>query len=300
MNSETRDVDYDGGVDIRALSLRIWRKRYLVAAAAAATTLLATAFAFLTSPVYRAATVLVPAGNGSGSLNGALSSALGSLGGLAALAGVNLGSEGSQTDEALAVLRSRNFTAKFIADRDLLPLLFPDKWDAAARKWKSGSAKAPTLSEGFLKFERSIRSINNDRKTGLVTLAIDWTDRHLAADWANEIVRRINEEMRIRAIAQADAYLDYLRAELDATTVVETRQVINRLIEAQINQRMLAKVNVEYAFRVVDPAMVPDAKDVVRPKKIMIIAVGILFGLVLGALSACLFSSQDKPGVGPV
>jgi LPS O-antigen subunit length determinant protein (WzzB/FepE family) len=45
--------------------------------------------------------------------------------------------------------------------------------------------------------------------------------------------------------------------------------------------------------------MVPDVKDVVRPKKIMIIAVGILFGLVLGALSACLFSSQDKPGGGP-
>jgi uncharacterized protein involved in exopolysaccharide biosynthesis len=269
-----------------------------VSSVAAATTLLAAAFAFLTPPVYRAATVVVPAANGSGGLNGALSSALGSFGGLAALAGVRLGSEGSQTDEALAVLRSRNFTARFIADKNLIPLLFPDKWDAASSKWKSGLGEIPTMSDGLLKFDRSIRSINNDRKTGLITLAIDWTDRQLAADWANELVRRINAEMRVRAIAKADAYLKYLRAELDATTVVETRQVINSLIETQINQRMLANVNLDYSFRVVDPAMVPDVKDVLRPKRLMIVAVGLMVGLFLGSLSAFLFGPREGPAVG--
>ena len=53
---------------------------------------------------------------------------------------------------------------------------------------------------------------------------------------------------------------------------------LNRLIEAQIQQRMLANVTHEYALRTVDRAIKPDVYDKVRPKKALMTVVGGFLG----------------------
>jgi hypothetical protein len=90
--------------------------------------------------------------------------------------------------------------------------------------------------------------------------------------------------MRARAIAKSEASLGFLQKELAATAVVDTRAAINRLIESQVNQRMLANVTMQYAFRVVDPALPADRDDPVRPKKLLMTAAGVFVGLVFGML----------------
>jgi uncharacterized protein involved in exopolysaccharide biosynthesis len=55
-------------------------------------------------------------------------------------------------------------------------------------------------------------------------------------------------------------------------------------MEAQINQRMYANVTQEYSLRVIDRAMPSDPKDVARPKKLMLLALGVTLGFALGAL----------------
>jgi len=118
-----------------------------------------------------------------------------------------------------------------------------------------------------------------------LTLQIDWRDRSEAARWVNEIAARLNAEMRARAIEQADASVSFLEKELGTTSTVEIRDSINRLIEAQIKQRMLANVTREYAFRVVDRALPSDADDPVRPQKLMLFVLGPVVGLVLGIVA---------------
>ena len=240
------------------------------------------AVAFLMTPVYRATTILVPASNGR-SVEG-LGSALDQLGGLASIAGITLGNKGSDTEEALAVLRSREFTERFINERGLMPKLFSSKWDAQGGKWKVPERSQPTPAKAYRYFSKKIRSITQDRKTGLVTLQIDWTDRQEAAAWANELATRLNEEMRSRAIANADASVGFLEKELQRTSTVETREAISRLMEAQVKQRMLANVTHEYAFRIVDKALPPDADDPVRPQKVAMLLAGPAVGLVLAIL----------------
>ena len=73
-----------------------------------------------------------------------------------------------------------------------------------------------------------------------------------------------------------------MQRELSATSDVGTREAINRLIEAQVKQRMIANVTPDYAFRVVDRATVPDADDPIRPKKIVLLALSPFVGLVVG------------------
>jgi uncharacterized protein involved in exopolysaccharide biosynthesis len=263
--------------DLAELFRALWAGRLWILAGGLLFALGAGVFAFTMTPIYRSSTVLTPADSGK-SLSGSLGSALGSLGGLAALADLGVSSSGAATEEALGVLRSRQFTDEFIADRQLMPVLFSKKWDAEKRRWKVPPDDQPTAAKAFKYFDRNIRSVTQDKKTGLVTLQIDWEDPQLAAAWANELVKRLNVEMQRRALSQADGSLGYLEKELAGTTTIETRGAINRLIETQINRRMVANVTEEYAFRVVDRAVASDLDDKLRPKKSVMIIVGGLLG----------------------
>lgn len=70
---------------------------------------------------------------------------------------------------------------------------------------------------------------------------------------------------------------------MDSATTVEARAAVGRLMEAQINQRMISNVTEEFAFRVIDPAYAPDRGDRARPKRMLMILFGILVGGVLGS-----------------
>lgn len=271
-------------VDLRTLLRLLWRRRWLILGSALLFTAALAAVAFLTRPVYRATTVLVPASIEAGGAGG-IGAMLGQFGGLASLAGVNLGGgANNDTEVSLAVLRSREFTEAFIRDRNLLPLIFEECWDAQAKRWKGDKEDWPTLAQGYKEFDREIRSVAFDRKTGLVTLQVDWHDPEVAADWANDLIARANAEMRRRAIADSRASVEYLEKELAATITVDTRTAISRLMEAQIKQRMLANVTVEYAFRVIDRALAPDLKDMIRPKRLLLVAFGFVLGLLVGVI----------------
>ncbi len=249
-----------------------------------------TAAAYIMTPIYRVTTILVPANTGQSS--GGMGGALGQLGGIASLAGINISSKGSATDEALAVLRSRGFSERFITDEKLMPKLYASKWNAVAGIWKTD--KPPTPAKAFRYFDEKIRSVDQDKKTGLVTLQIDWKDRNEAATWANELVERLNQEMRARAIGEADAALGFLRNELQSASEVVTRDAIGHLMESQIKQRMFADVTKEYVFRIVDRAMAPDADNPVRPQKLAMIAAGPFLGLVIGVLLALVTGSSQR------
>ncbi len=274
----------DEGFDFRSLVIFLWADKWRIGAVAVLCAVTAGAIGFLMTPVYRATVVMVSATTDRSSLSSALGSALGSLGGIASLAGVGVGANDVAVEEALAVMRSRKFTEDFLRDNNLLPVLFDKDWDSAGKKWKVPADDIPTMGKAFRKFDQSIRDVSRDKKTGLVTLTIDWKDRQTAADWANELVRRLNVEMRSRAMSQSDASLQYLNRELAATSVVDTREAINRLIESQIRERMIASVTQEFAFRVVDSAMKPEPTDKIRPKKGFMILTGGLFGAFIGVL----------------
>ena len=277
-------------VDLRALFGRLYAGRWIIVGCVAASTLAFAAAAFAIKPQYRAVTVLAASDANSGNLD----SKLGDIGGLASLAGIDLGSRDKLTEEALAVMRSRTFTEAFIRDRALMPKLFPRKWDARKGAWKVAPADQPTPYKAFKRFNK-VRSVSVDKKTGLVSVQVDWTDRNEAAAWANDLVQRLNVEMRSRAIRNAEASLGFLEREEKVMENVTTRAALGRLIETQLKQRMLATVTEEYAFRFVDRALPPDADDPVWPKLIPMVAAGLACGGVLGCFIVLLLAWWRAP-----
>ena len=282
----------EGTIDLRAVFGRLWRRRWWIIASIVFFTAIFVAYALMSKPVYRAAAIVIPTSSERGNLSRSLGGALSQLGGIASLAGINLNNADTTTEEALAVLESRQFTERFIVDLNLMPVLFESAWDAKNGRWRTDNEEdQPTLAKGAAYFSSSILRIARDRQRGLVTVQIDWFDREEAARWANELVARLNEEMRARAIQKTDASLRFLESEFASTGLVGTREAIGRLIESQISERMLANVTHEFAFRVVDAALPPDKDDPIRPNKLILFAVGPILGLVFGLLTALVWLS---------
>ncbi len=126
--------------------------------------------------------------------------------------------------------------------------------------------------------------MNVDKKTNLVTVAIEWEDPELAAKWANKLVKRINQERRQEAIQEAEKSIKYLEDQLQKTGVVEIQQSIYKLIEAQTKTKMIASTREEYAFRIIDSAVVPEEK--IKPKRTLIVILGIILGGMAGVFTA--------------
>ncbi len=289
------DMKYsDDEIDLRELFLKLWNKRWVIIAFVILCTAALTTIAYKMTPIYRATTVVIPAGS-SGASGGGLGAALGQLGGLASLAGVNVGSGDSEVQEALAVLDSRVFTERFITEKNLLPKLYSKIWDEKTNQWTVEKEAQPTLAKAYAYFDKNIRTVTQDKKTGLVTLTIDWRDRNEAAEWANELVQRLNAEMRARAIEKSEASMGYLDKELKSTAQIGTQEAINRLIEVQVKQRMLANVTAEYSFRVVDKALPSDADDPIKPKKLLMMVAGPFLGGFLGILWVLIAGAFQKP-----
>jgi uncharacterized protein involved in exopolysaccharide biosynthesis len=209
-------------------------------------------------------------------------SALGNqFGGLAALAGVDIGTSGGREEEWFATLTSTGFARSFILSENLMPILFADRWDSKTSRWRQDE-KQPSLENAVKEFTRSVRTVTQDRKTGLVTVAVEWYSPQLAALWANRMVDMVNERLRTEAIRNADFSIAYLNKELAKTNVVEMQQGIYRLIEEQVNSAMLANVEHEYAFRVIDPAVAPETR--VSPKRFIMTLVGGAVGVFVGVM----------------
>ncbi len=238
--------------------------------------------ALLMTPIYRAETIVAPRKfEGSGVTLGNLGA---QLGGLAALAGVGLPGGAGGKAESLAVLNSYGFLARFVERHKLLPVLFPKRWDASRDAWDvERPSQIPTLSDGVDRMRKKVLFLKDDRRTALVTVAIEWRDRALAAQWANALVDELNAEMRTRAIADSHRRIEFLNRELDKATSVELREAISRLTESEIKTAMVANVQQEFAFEVLDEAVSPDPDKYVRPNPLLTIAAGGTLGVV-GAL----------------
>lgn len=286
--------DFDVGLDFVDVITKLWAHKWWLFSSVLMFTALFAAAAYLITPIYRASTILIAAKPDRDS--GIGGSGLGGLGSVASLVGINLGEGDSVTVEALAVLRSRQFTEKFIDERHLMPVLYASKWDAETGRWKVAEKIQPTLARAYRLFDRNIRSIAQDKKTGLITLNIDFTDRTAAADWANDLVQRINVEMRHREMVRAESAVEYLEKEFESTTTVATREAIGRLIESQVKQRMFAIVTQEFAFRVIDRAMVPDKDDRLFPPKLALLLSGPIVGLVVGIIGILGFAALTENG----
>ncbi|MBF0424566.1 MAG: hypothetical protein HQL66_01920 [Magnetococcales bacterium] len=277
----------DEEVDLFVLWGVLKKAKWLIFFVTTLFTVGAGVLAFTMIPIYRAE-VLLEFVSSDG--NQARSAMMSQASGLASMVGIRIptggGGSGPSKEATLARLKSRAFIEKFISDENLLPIFFFKEWDEQSHQWRPGPPETiPTLWHG-VEFFRGICKVSEDIKTGLITLSIEWRDREVAARWANLVVQRINAYLRNQAIRDSQESIKYLTAELEKTTVVDIRQILIGMMEESIKNNMFASVRSEFAFKVIDPAVIAPKGKVVRPVKRVMVMVGFAIGILVGATIA--------------
>jgi uncharacterized protein involved in exopolysaccharide biosynthesis len=286
-------------IDLTVLLRVFWSEKLLIITISGLFAIASIIYAINQPNIYRATTLLAPASE-QGGANG-LAKMAGQFGGLASLAGINLGGGGTdKTGLALEVLKSRVFLEKFINKHQLLvPLMAVNDWDASKnllvydeelydlssqtwlREVKAPKSRHPSSWESYKAF-RNILTVATDKETGMVLLAIEHYSPEVATQWLSWLVSDINNTMREQDKDEAQRSIDYLTAKLKETQLADMQTVFYQLIEQQTKTIMLAEVSQEYVLKTIDPANAPEEKA--KPKRALIVVLGTMFGGVLSVL----------------
>ncbi|CCN70267.1 Wzz/FepE/Etk N-terminal domain-containing protein [Vibrio nigripulchritudo] len=289
----------DDEIDLRELFNALWKGKWIIIVTIFVFAVGSVLYALSLPNIYKSDALLAPAESSNG---GGLSKMAGQLGGLAALAGVNLGAgESSQTDLAVQVMKSRQFVETFINKHDLLvPLMAAKDWDLANNKlilneelYNSNTGEwlrepnglrgvTPTAQEAFEVFSKEVMSVSQDKESGLYTISVKHYSPYVAQQWVNWLIEYINKVMRERTIAETSQNLAYLNTQLQKTAVADMQSTFYKLIEEQTKSLMFAEVQEEFVFKVVDPAVVPEIKA--KPNRALICILGTFLGALLSVI----------------
>lgn len=289
-------------IDLWGVVKTLWAGKWIIVSLSFLSGVAAVVFTMLMPNVYRSEALLAPAEE---SNSAGLMAIAGQLGGIASLAGVDIGKvEATKMTIALEVLKSRAFVSSFIARRNVLvPLIAAKKIDPASGKllldeslydefnqrWVGfgGTADSrPTEWKAYKEFSRIMR-VSQAKDTGLIRLSVDHVSPEIAQQWVAWLVEDVNEQMRRRDIDEANKSINYLKQQLDQTPLADMKQIFYQLIEKQTQTIMLASVRDQYVFKIIDPPVVPEEKVSPRRASIVIMAVMTAFAASVGLVLVC-------------
>lgn len=299
-------------IDLAELWRAIWAGKFTIIIISIIFAIASVLFALSKPNIYKASAILAPASSEGGA--GGLGALAGQFGGLASMAGINLGGGGGvdKTALALEIIKSRSFVETFIAKHDLLvPLMASTNWDLATdtlmiseevydvanKKWlkvvKAPKTPEPSSWEAYQAFSGLV-TVSQDKVSSMVNIDIEFYSPAIAKQWLTWLVQDINEYMREQDQIEAKASIDYLTSQLAKIEVATMETVFYQLIEEQTKNMMLTMVKKEYVLKTIDPAQVPDTKD--KPKRALIVVLGTMLGGILSVLIVLIryFSRKDK------
>ncbi len=282
-------------IDLKELFSAIWAGKWIIIATTFLFSVAAVFYALSLPNIYKSEVTLAPAGE-SGGLN-----ISGQLGGLAALAGVNLGGKGGdKTALALEILKSREFLGRFIEENDLyIPIMAAKGWDRSTnkliidpeiyneqtkewvRKVKEPFKPKPSVLETIEQFG-SFYLVSRDVDSGIVTISYENFSPIISKLVVDRLVLAINEDIRRRDLNEAERSINYLNQKIQETSLADVRTMLFSLIEEQTKTLMLANVRAEYVLKTIDPAVVAEKKS--RPKRALIVILAFMLGSVLSSI----------------
>ena len=278
----------DDEIDLRELFATLWAGKWLIILVTIIFAAGGVAYALYKPDIFQSSVLLAPTDGGGTS----------GLSGLASLAGVNIGQDSSSnTAIAKEVLQSRAFLASFINRHELaVPLLGTAGWNLRESRWTydrevynpdteewglddERQSLKPTDWDLVKTFKENHLSVSENSDNGMITVSVKSQSPIAAKNWAEWLVRDINEHMRSQDIEEAEASIGYLEGKLNETNIAGMQQVFYQLIESETRTVMLANAQKEYVFKTVDPAVVPQEKS--EPKRALIAVVATMLGGML-------------------
>ena len=250
----------DDEIDLRELFLVLWEGKALITMVTGLAAIFSVTVALSMPNIYKSTATLAPKTDGG---TGGLSRLASQYGGLASLAGINLGGLGGDgmTKPAIALekLKSLSFFKQHLYEDLLVDLMAVESWDPSTRQlmyddeiYDSASSKwlreadpprqaQPSYQEAHEAFLKLV-SISEDKQTGLISVSVEHESPDTAKQWVELMVGRVSEDLRSKDIREAEESIKFLEAQREKTSLVSLDEVFAQLIEEQTKTIMLANV----------------------------------------------------------
>jgi LPS O-antigen subunit length determinant protein (WzzB/FepE family) len=137
------------------------------------------------------------------------------------------------------------------------------------------------MEEALKRFDRLV-TVTVDRRTRFVRLAFKARTPKLANSLAQAMIADLNEEMRARALAEAQQIVHLLSERIATEQYASIRDTAAALLESQLKREVVAEVRKEYALKTLDAPSLPETRY--YPRRTRMVIIGAFFGTILGAM----------------
>jgi len=201
-----------------------------------------------------------------------------------------------------AVLQSRSFNIYLVEKYQLLPKLFAKYWYKDKQGWlgdeRRGLYSRTSVMERFFGKQRNFKKYAPTSIDGAELLMEkflvdksrpqkDWLelrfedkDPAFAAAMLNRYIAELDYYLRNQEIDRAEANQKYLQELIKTQKNEEIRQGLNRVIVSQIEAAMYARVASDFAFKTIDPPLIPP--EAYKPKRPQILLLTLVISLFCG------------------
>ena len=188
----------------------------------------------------------------------------------------------NERDRMMARMNSARFSEIFVNENNLAPYIFYKNWDAEKKAWKADFEL--DMREAIEAFQKEMRGVEYDEKTGLLMVHFKTRDAQFSADLANRFVKRFNEYSRMLEANELKARREYLEGRLNEVQNLELHRSIFRMMESQLAAETILYARTSYPLEEIQPAFAPLLKN--SPKRLTWAALSFVGFVFLGVMSS--------------
>ena len=268
MNQETANqpksnqgLEDDYIIDFGDILKSLLNQKYKIISLSLLSAVLSVIVALQLPIIYKSSALLNPASGNDASMTS-------SMGGLASLAGIRVGSkELDQVAIAIATVGSQEFFKNNLYDEVVLELVSTG-WDSSTNTLLydtendldyTNKENLPSVQQAYNSFADMVIVLEDDL-TGMVTITAEHYSPYVAKKWIDLVINKINLAMRNKEIEKSSLAIDYFESEMKNTTIQSMQKVFSELLKDQHTKLMLASVNKEYVLETIEPPVVAEKR----------------------------------------
>lgn len=270
-NTQITDKDE---IDFRKIFHLLWQKKMWITGFVAVVCAITVAVVLNMDNIYASRAVLRPSHDNMNQM----SSLASNFGGLASLAGINLGSSGNVTpyNTMRAIVQDADFAYSFVKKNKFEPKVYDDYED------KKDKEKYKENEKYFLvKSLRESLSFSEDLKTGLITLSYENKDKIFAKQFIDLMLIELSEKYMSIEMANLQERIDNYKKEIDKTNDITLKNKLAEVVAGLIQNKVLSQAQEYYGFDILVNADISDNIDKVKPKRGLICVAMFIASLIV-------------------
>jgi len=280
-------------IDLRELFKTIVAGKKIIITLVLVVVTLTLFYALKLPNVYKSEAVLIPTAQEG-------RSALAGLGGLAAMAGVSVGGGSMTPDVAFdSLLGNYDFMKKFVEknkiyeyysnpdfDKNYVFALgfrgFYDMFKSTKDEEETQEIDKEAAIFGLIQSIKAKFSISADKKSGLITVSYNDSDRVYAPQMIKYFLRDASDYLVENNLKNIDTKLGYFQQQLNRVDSFELRTSVSAIISKILQEKVMMQSKQYYQCDVLTEPTESYVKAKVKPKRALILVVSFVSSIILG------------------